>query len=47
MYTGKMITAREAERIGFVSKEFSMTPIEENRLLKMINTKATANYSKE
>ena len=47
IYTGKMITAQEAERIGLVNKVISMTPEEENSLLKKINTTNTANPSKE
>ena len=47
IYTGKMITAKEAERIGLVNKVISMTPDEENSLLKKINTTNTANPSKE
>jgi 3-hydroxypropionyl-coenzyme A dehydratase len=47
IYTGKMITAKEAERIGLFNKVISMTPEEENSLLKKINTTNTANPSKE
>ena len=47
IYTGKMITAKEAERIGLVNKVVSMTPEEENSLLKKINTTNTGNPSKE
>ena len=47
IYTGKMITAKEAERIGLVNKVVSMTPEEANSLLKKINTTNTANPSKE
>jgi 3-hydroxypropionyl-coenzyme A dehydratase len=46
-YTGKMITAKEAERIGLVNKVVSMTPEEGNSLLKKIDTTSTANPSKE
>ncbi|CAN5362767.1 enoyl-CoA hydratase-related protein [soil metagenome] len=47
IYTGKMITAIEAEGIGLVNKVVSMTSEEENRILKKINMTATANHSKE
>jgi 3-hydroxypropionyl-coenzyme A dehydratase len=47
IYTGKMITAKEAERIGLVNKVVSMTPEEANSLLKKIDTTSTANPSKE
>jgi 3-hydroxypropionyl-coenzyme A dehydratase len=47
IYTGKMITANEAERIGLVNKVVSMTPEEANSLLKKIDTTSTANRSKE
>ena len=47
IYTGKMITAKEAERIGLVNKVVSMTPEEVNSLLKKIDTTSTANPSKE
>jgi 3-hydroxypropionyl-coenzyme A dehydratase len=47
IYTGKMITAKEAERIGLVNKVVSMTPEEANSLLKKIATTSTANPSKE
>lgn len=47
IYTGKMITAKEAERIGLVNKVVSMAPEEANSLLKKIGTTSTANPSKE
>ena len=47
IYTGKMITAKEAERIGLVNKVVSMTSEEANSLLKKIDTTSTANPSKE
>jgi 3-hydroxypropionyl-coenzyme A dehydratase len=47
IYTGKMITAKEAERIGLVNKVVSMTPEEANSLLKKIDTTSTPNPSKE
>ena len=42
IYTGKMITAKEAERIGLVNKVVSMTPEEANSLLKKIDTTSTS-----
>jgi 3-hydroxypropionyl-coenzyme A dehydratase len=47
IYTGKMITAIEAERIGLVNKVISMTSEDENKILKKINTTITADHSKE
>ena len=38
IYSGKMITAEEAEQIGLVNKVVSLTPEEENRLFKKTNT---------
>ena len=42
IYSGKMITAEEAEQVGLVNKVVSLTYEEENRLLKKTN-----NHSKE
>ena len=47
IYTGKMITAKEAEGIGLVNKVVSMTPEEENRLLQKVNITNTGNPSKQ
>jgi 3-hydroxypropionyl-coenzyme A dehydratase len=47
IYTGKMITAKEAESIGLVNKVVSMTPEEANSLLKKLDTTSTVNLSKE
>src|SRR5215216_6405424 len=38
IYSGKMITAEEAEQIGLINKVVSLTYKEENRLLKKTNT---------
>ncbi len=50
IYSGKMITAEEAEQLGLINKVVSLTPGEENRLFKTENTTAnttTTNHSKE
>jgi 3-hydroxypropionyl-coenzyme A dehydratase len=50
IYSGKMITAEEAEQIGLVNKVVSLTAEEENRLFKKENTTTnttTNNHSKE
>src|SRR5215211_5545879 len=47
IYTGKMITAGEAEQIGLINKVVSLTYKEENRLLKKTNTTTNNNHSKE
>jgi 3-hydroxypropionyl-coenzyme A dehydratase len=43
IYSGKMITAEEAEQMGLVNKVVSLTPEEENRLFKGENTTANTN----
>ena len=47
IYTGKMITANEAEGIGLLNKVVSMTSEEENKKVKKIDMTTTANHSKE
>jgi 3-hydroxypropionyl-coenzyme A dehydratase len=47
IYSGKMITAEEAEQIGLINKVVSLTYKEENRLLKKTNTTTNNNHSKE
>jgi 3-hydroxypropionyl-coenzyme A dehydratase len=47
IYSGKMITAEEAERIGLVNKVVGLTPEEENRLLKKANTTKNNNHPEE
>src|SRR5919108_3500882 len=47
IYTGKMITAEEAEQIGLINKVVGLTHEEENRLSKKENTTTNNNHSKE
>jgi 3-hydroxypropionyl-coenzyme A dehydratase len=48
IYTGKMITAEEAEQTGLVNKVVGLTSEEENRLLnKKTNTTTNNNHSNE
>src|SRR5215208_3251945 len=47
IFSGKMITAEEAEQIGLINKVVSLTYKEENRLLKKTNTTTNNNHSKE
>lgn len=47
IYTGKMILAHEAEKIGLVNKVVSVTTKEKYRLLNTINMALTTNNSKE
>jgi 3-hydroxypropionyl-coenzyme A dehydratase len=47
IYTGKTISANEAERIGLVNKVVSVTTEEKYRLLRSINMTSTANNFRE
>jgi 3-hydroxypropionyl-coenzyme A dehydratase len=47
IYSGKMITAEEAEQIGLINKVVGLTHEEENRLSKKENTTTNNNHSKE
>jgi 3-hydroxypropionyl-coenzyme A dehydratase len=47
IYTGKMITAEEAEQIGLVNKVVSLNTEEEGRVPEKANTTTTHNHSKE
>jgi 3-hydroxypropionyl-coenzyme A dehydratase len=47
IYTGKMISAHDAERIGLVNNVVSLTTKEKYRLLNKINMTLTTNNSKE
>jgi 3-hydroxypropionyl-coenzyme A dehydratase len=48
IYSGKMITAEEAEQIGLVNKVLSLTAEDENRLPEMTNAMPnTNNHYKE
>src|SRR5919108_2598286 len=47
IYSGKMITAEEAEQIGLVNKVVRLTAEEENRLFKKTNTTTKNRHSKE
>lgn len=47
IYTGKMISANEAEKIGLVNNVVSITTEEKNRLLNTIYSTSTINNSKE
>ena len=47
IYTGKMISANEAEKIGLVNNVISITTEEKNRLLNAIYSTSTVNNSKK
>jgi 3-hydroxypropionyl-coenzyme A dehydratase len=47
IYTGKMITAEEAEQIGLVNKVVSLNTEEEGRVPEKANITTTHNHSKE
>src|SRR5215216_6016291 len=47
IYTGKMMTAEEAERIGLVNKLVSLIPKDDNRLPEKANATISNNHTKE